>query len=376
MSLYLVSYIALKDFVDVFLRAEGSGEEPSSQIWGQVEELARRTIRQIDRIKRPADVNPLDWEKAHECMSFAAHSIVDKDKRGVVVTHVLGFLPIIADTMDGAIEKMTSTWKLDALSRALQYKYEHALKIHPFWITHDVLEGADAKDIQLFLQALVSGKDANPMWHSPESMICENMCVRIFYLPVVYTVHGTMEPDWSPDEVYEPCDFSEKGEDAFMDAFEEAFTLHGDEDTRIQTYDIGLSIQVTNEAQTQRDLREIDTRLEMLKTNITMREKSAHEVRLEIQLTWGAGLGSLIEPEEAPAVRFIAFARNLEDDVAHRFTLGVHIDEGNPQSWNDVLQRLLAICFRVGWPNVEIKQVSNTQAINFWTEANAPTRLM
>ena len=41
-----------------------------------------------------------------------------------------------------------------------------------------------------------------------------------------------------------------------------------------------------------------------------------------------------------------------------------------------VLQRLLAICFRVGWPNVEIKQVSKAQAINFWTETNAPTRLM
>lgn len=376
MSQEPVSNNVLNDFVDVFLRAEGSGEKPDSLIWGQVEEMARRAIRQAERVKRPSHVNPGDWAKASECMDFAAHSIVDKDSKGVDVVHVLGFMPIIADTMSGAIDKMTSTWKLNELSKALQYKFEYTLKLHPFWITHDTLAEADAQDIQSFLQAIVTGKDADPMWHQPEAMACENMCVRIFYLPVVYTVHGKMEPDWSPEDVYEPCDFNQNGEDAIMDTFEEVFTLHGEQDTRLQAYDIGLAIQVTHSARTTRDLREIDTRLEMIKSAVTMQEKPEHESRLEIQLTWGAGLGDSIEIGEAPVIRFSVMARNLEEDVVHRLVLGVHVDPDNKETWGESLQHLLSICFRVGWPHVQIKQVSNAQAINYWSEATAPTQLM
>lgn len=376
MSQEPVSNNALKEFVDVFLRAEGSGEEPNSKIWGQVEELARRAIRQSERVKRPNDVHPSDWLKAGECLAFAAHSIVEKDAAGVDVVHVLGFLPIVSDTMEGAIEKMSHTGKFEKLSAALQYKYEYALKIHPFWITHDTLVTADARDIQLFLQALVAGKGADPMWDQPAAMACENMCVRNFYLPVVYTVHGTMEPEWSPEDVYDPCEFHQKGEDAIMDEFYEVFTLHGEQDTRLQFYDIGLAGQVTNEARTKRDLREIDTRLEMMKAAVTQRENSEHEANLEIQLTWGAGLGDSIELGEAPAIRFAVNARNLEDDVTQRMVMGIHVDPDDPESWAESLQYLLAICFRVGWPNVQIRQVGGQQALNYWAGANAPMRLM
>lgn len=371
-----VSNSALKEFVDVFLRAEGSGEDEDSPIWNQVEELARRAVRQSERFKRPNDVDPSDWAKARQCMEFAAHSIVEKDAQGIDVTHVLGFLPIVADTMDGAIDKMSSTWNLKKLSQALQYKFEYALDIKPFWITHEALDTANAHEVQVFLQALVAGKGADPMWHHPEAMACENVCVRNFYMPIVYTVHGTMEPDWSPEEVYEPCDFSQKGEDAIMVAFEDAFTLHGDNDTRLQMYDVGLAVQVTNEALTKRDLREIDTRLEMIKASVTQRENPAHEVKLDVQLTWGSGLGDAIESGEAPTIRFSVSARNIEDQVEHRFTRGVHVDQENPESWGETLQHILSICFRVGWPHVQIKQFSGAEALNFWAENNAPTQLM
>lgn len=371
-----VSNNALKEFVDIFLRAEGSGAEPESQIWGQVEELARRAVRQTERVKRPKDVDPGDWAKARQCMEFAAHAIIEKDAQGIDVTHVLGFWPIVADTSEGAIDKMTSTWKFKALSEALQYKFEYQLEVQPFWITHETLEHADARDIQLFLQAIVAGKPTDPMWHQPEAMACDNVCVRNFYMPVIYTVHGTMEPDWSTDEAYEPCDFNQKGEDAIMKAFYEAFTLYGEQDTRLQMYDIGLAAQVVNEARTKRDLREIDTRLETIKASVTQREKPEHEARLEIQLTWGAGPGDAIELGEAPVIRFAVHARNLEDDLVHRYTASVHVDPEDPESWGESLQHLLSICYRVGWPNVQINQVSGQKALNYWSEVNAPTRLM
>jgi hypothetical protein len=376
MSEEAVANNALKEFVDVFLRAEGSGDDSNSNIWGLVEELARRVIRQSDRVKRPHDVDPGDWVKARECMAFAAHSIVEKDKKGIDVSYILGFWPIVADTSEGAVDKMASTWKFNELSKALQYKFEYALKVQPFWITHEVLTGAEPRDIQLFLQALVAGKETDPMWHQPDAMVCENICVRNFYMPVIYTVHGTMEPGWSPEDVYAPCDFSQEGESAIMASFYEAFTLYGEQETQMQMYDIGLAGQVTNEARTARDLREIETRLEMIKAAVTQQEKSEHESNLEIQLTWGAGLGDSIEFGQAPVIRFSVKARNIEEDITHRLVLGVHVDSDNPESWGESLQYLLAICFRVGWPHVQVKQVSNEQAINYWTEANAPTHLM
>ena len=371
-----VSNNALKNFVDVFLQAESSGAEPNSQVWGQVEELARRVIRQSERVKRPADVNPSDWLKAGQCMEFAAHSIVETDAKGVEVVHVLGFLPIVADTMAGAIDKMTRTGEYGALSAALNYKFEYALAVHPIWIQHDTLVDAEPRDIQMLLQALIAKTDTDSMWDHPESMACETICVRNFYLPVVYTVHGKMEPEWSPEEVYEPCEFNQSGEDAIMAAFDQIFTLHGEQDTRVQLYDVGLSHQVINEARTHRDLREIDTRLEMIKAAVTQRENSEHEAHLEIQLTWGSGVGDSIEAGEAPAIRFAVHARNLEDDVMQRFVLGVHVNPENPESWGESLQHLLSMCFRVGWPQVQIKQVSGKQALDYWASANASKVLM
>lgn len=376
MSQEPVSNNALKEFVDVLLRAENSGADASDGLWSQVEELARRTIRQVDSLKRPQGVDPSDWTKASECLNYAAHSIATKDAAGIDVMHVLGFLPIVADTMEGAVDKMTSSWRMNALSKALQYKFEHALVIHPFWITHDVLESADPKEIQQFLQALVDGKGADPMWHQPHAMACEHICVRMFYLPVVYTVCGTMEPEWSPDDVYEPCDFSQKGEYALMDAFEETFTLYGEQDTRFQMYDVGLADQVMNETKTRRDLREIDTRLEMIKASVSAHEKPEHEVKLEIQLTWSTGLGDSIEEGEAPVIRFTVAARNLEENVYERMSQQVHVDPDQPETWGESLQHLLAICFRVGWPHVQILQMGGPQALQHWAHINGPTQLM
>lgn len=376
MSQEPVSNNALKEFVDVLLRAENSGADASDGVWNQVEELARRTIRQVEHLKRPHDVDASDWTKASECFNYAAHSIATKDSAGIDVMHVLGFLPIVADTMEGAIDKMTSSWRMKALSKALQYKFEYSLAIHPFWITHDVLESVSPKEIQQFLQALIDGKDADPMWHQPQTMECEEICVRMFYLPVVYTVSGTMEPEWSPEDVYEPCDFSQKGENALMDAFSETFTLYGEQDTRFQMYDVGLAQQVMNETKTRRDLREIDTRLEMIKASVSAHEKPEHEVKIEIQLTWAAGLGDSIEAGEAPVIRFSVQARNLEEKVWERMQMQVHVDPVEPETWSETLQHLLAICFRVGWPHVQILQVGGPQAIQQWAHVNAPTQLM
>lgn len=366
-----VTIDALKDFVDVFLRAENSGEEPNSPLWNQVEELGRKTIRQVEWIKRPLDVNPNDWEKAQSCLDFVAHSTVESN-----VTYVLGFMPVIVDTMSGNIEKMTSTWNMGKLSNALQYKFEYALAVHPLWITHDTLSSANARDIQLLLQALSNKKEPEPMWHNPEAMACEDICVRIFYMPVIYTLRGKMEYDWSPEDVYISIDENSKQERVLMETFGDAFTLHGEQETRIQLCDIGLASQVIHEAKTLRDLREIETRLEMLKAAVSMRENSEHEYKLEVQLTWGTGVGQNIELGEAPAIRFAVMAKNVDDETPHRMVVGVNVDPDNPGSWTDILQELLAMSFRVGWPNVQIKQVSSEEALNYWAEVNTPKYLM
>ena len=160
-----------------------------------------------------------------------------------------------------------------------------------------------------------------------------------------------------------------------LDAFEKVFTMAGDSDVRIQDFDMGPADDVVHTAQTQRDLREVTSRLEMMKAAVSLRENPAHEAKVEIQLTWGAPEGAPLEPYDTPVVRFVAWAKNVDDLVPSHMVMGLHVDRRHPGQWAGVLADLLQACYKVGWANVNIRQHSGTTALNFWNEETAPKTL-
>lgn len=366
-----ISNDVLKDFVDVFLRTQDSGESDQSPVWNQLEELARQTVRKVGRLKRPQEVDPRDWVLAHKMLDFAAHSIV-----GPRATYVLGFLPIVLDSMGRSIDSMKSTWNMSKFSEALQYRYEYKMAVKPVWIEQDTLSNAEPSEIQQLLQDLVAGKPVDSMWHRPDSVQCEDMCVRIFYVPVVYSVKGKMETDWRIDDVYDQVDDTDAGESHLRKMFYETFEMAFEGTLGVQLAEIGIASDVTSEALTIRDMWEIETRLGMMKEAVSQNGTADHSVKIEIQLTWATGVETQLKTQSAPAIRFAVTAQREDDSEAHRMVVGVHVGLQYDEEWGVLVQDLLGICLRAGWPNVQIKQHTSVDALNYWSEMNTPHYLM
>ena len=360
---------SFKDFIELYRRTEEANAPNSDSIWLQLEELARKALSTAPIYKKPHDVTPSDWAEAEQMFGYAAHMLVGKE-----TTHVLGFLPLVVDVMSGALEGFRMAKNFMPLSKALAQRYAFPLKTYPCWIEHATLEQSNPKDIQTLLTALVQGQKLDEQWNRPDQLLCEEPCVRVFYLPVVFEVPNAVAQttDYSLDDTYEEVS---DGDDALATAFETVFTMDGDCDVRIQEFDMGAADDVVHAAQTQRDLREITSRLEMMKAAVSQRDNTQHEARVEIQLTWGAPQGAPLESYDTPVVRFIAWAKNADDVAPSHMVMGVHVDPRQPGQWAGVLADLLQACYRVGWPNVNVRQHSGTDAIQYWNEATASKTL-
>jgi len=353
---------AMQEFIELFERAEQMGDAVDDSTWALLEEVGRRALKTNLSMKRPKDCKPTVWLNATKVLTYAAHTLHTRRGR-----YVLGFLPVIQEVSAGAIEKVTSTWDFASLSKAMCDKYEYKVDVKGICIEHSTLQNADAIEIQTLLDDLVHKKPPASMWHKPELMVCESPSFVIFYLPVIYHLGRDTDVSFDLDVIYSSLEKPRPVDEAIAQAFVESFQYHADADSAFEILKIGAQFDVIHEAQTERDLREIKTRMTMLHSAVTLRDNPQHEARVDIQLTWGAPRGATLDVYDIPSIRVTAQAKNIEDEAISVLIVGVHVDPRDPDKWVDIVRELMMFCFGIGWPNVMIRQFSRDDALTHWT---------
>lgn len=361
---------SLYEFIDLYHNGEQKGANEDAEFYNRMEELASNVLRETSEWRRPENCTPDKWAHAQDILETAAHLYRRKDKQ-----YILTFLPLILDTMDGVIENnfLPSNWAQFEL--ALQKGFDHRLQVAPIWMPADTVKKADPCQIQKLLVDLVHRKQVDAYWNDPESLPTEDIGVRIFYLPTVFEVTSDLAAGWDIYDILEEGDFTEEWYEDVEKAFMNSLILRGDSITLVNILAPGPSYDAVVEAEIQRDLRECDTRLSMLKSTLQASDDGQYEVRLELHLTWGKMAGAEPSHIDIPTMQLIAVGRPLNSPVVSKLNLHLTTDPRDPSRWKETMASVLGACFKIGWVNVAVRQFSQADALQQWAETMSYGRM-